>query len=145
MVIRSRNVWQLFLTVSLLIASVPGCQPPEPSGVTASGTVSVGKQPLSAAVITLEPMRETTGPNASAAIFDGHFDFPPEAGLQGGSYRVRISLIPAELRRSLPPEQAAKAPPPEAVIAPKYDGESQLNCQLTPGEPNTLTFTVEFL
>jgi hypothetical protein len=123
-----------------------GCESADPQGVSVEGTVVTPDQkPLSAAVITLEPMPDTPGPNASTGIFDGRFEFSPEAGLRGGQYRVRISLLPPEMRRSLPPDVAAKAPPADAVIAPKYDGESEISCELEPGQPNSLTFTVDFL
>ena len=132
--------------VWLLALIVTGCESPAPQGVGVEGkVVTADQQPLSAAVITLEPMPGTPGPNASTGIFDGRFEFSPEAGLRGGQYRVRISLLPPEMRRSLPPDIAAKAPPADAVIAPKYDGESDISCELRPDQPNALTFTVDFL
>ncbi len=135
------------LGVSLLtLVLTVGCQPPAPSAASVHGKVlTTDEQPLSAAVITLEPLPGTPGPNASTGIFDGQFEFSPAAGLRGGRYRVRISLLPPEMRAKLPPEVAAKAPPADAVIAPKYDGESEVSCELQLDQPNSLTFTVGFL
>ncbi|QDV44624.1 hypothetical protein Enr13x_44920 [Stieleria neptunia] len=128
-----------------MVALAVGCTPPSQPSVTATGTVHVGGEPLSGAVVTLEPMRQTTGPNASAPVFDGKFQVPAAAGLHGGTYRVRVAMIPAELLGGLPAQQAASLPPADAVIDPAFDAESQLTCELKPGQPNVLAFAVEFL
>ena len=132
----------LVLAVFLLTT---GCTTPSQPNVTATGTVQVAGEPLSGAVITLEPMRNTTGPNASAPVFDGRFQVPASAGLHGGTYRVRVAMIPAEMLAKLPAEQAASLPPAGAVIDPLFDAESQLTCELKPYQANALAFAVEFL
>lgn len=95
--------------------------------------------------MTLEPLSGTEGPNASAPVFHGRFDFKPDAGLRGGTYRVRISMIPLALRETLPPAQAAALPPADAVIDPAFDAKSNLKCELDRGADNTLEFSVSFL
>ncbi|TWU56811.1 hypothetical protein Poly51_27280 [Rubripirellula tenax] len=122
-----------------------GCNPPPSPTLTASGTVVVRGKPLSGAVITLEPMRETKGPNASVPIFDGRFEVPADAGLHGGMYRVRIAMIPAEIRKAIPADQAKSMPPDDAMIDPAFDASSQLTCELKPDHANALAFAVEFL
>ncbi|WP_259636178.1 carboxypeptidase-like regulatory domain-containing protein [Stieleria sedimenti] len=131
--------------VLAMILLTTGCNSPPQPNVTATGTVHVAGEPLSGAVITLEPMRQTTGPNASAPVFDGRFEVPASAGLHGGTYRVRVAMIPTELLVKLPSEQAASLPPAGAVIDPSFDAESQLSCDLKPDQPNALAFAVEFL
>ena len=144
MVIRKTFIRTAGIVMPLMLMAT-GCGSPPAQGVTAKGDVTVGDDPLSGAVITLEPMRGTAGPNASAAILDGHFEFAADAGLRGGRYRVRISMIPAEIRKGLPPEFAGSMPSADAMIDPRYDGASELTCELTPDQTNKLTFTVEFL
>ncbi|MDV6030755.1 MAG: carboxypeptidase regulatory-like domain-containing protein [Phycisphaera sp. RhM] len=139
---------RLPLATALVLAMmllVTGCNSPSQRDVTAIGTVRVAGKPLSGAVITLEPMRQTTGPNASAPVFDGRFQVPASAGLHGGTYRVRVAMIPTELLAKLPSEQAAALPPADSVIDPSFDAESQLTCELKPDQPNTLAFAVDFL
>lgn len=121
-----------------------GCQRSSNRGTTVSGTVTVDHQPLSGAIITLEPLRGTTGPNASAPIFNGQFEVKPDANLHGGSYRVRISMVPANLLASIPGDGVVRLPPADRVISPYYDAESQLSCELDSGQMNQLQFNVEF-
>ena len=134
-----------YLAVGLLCLWACGCSPPTIQGVTATGTVSAEDAPLSGAFITLEPMGNTTGPNATAPIFNGQFVFAEDAGLAGGKYRIRFAMIPAEIRRSIPADQMTSMPPDDAVIAPAYDTNSKLSCELKPGQENSLSYEVEFL
>ncbi len=131
--------------VVLICIAVGGCNAPVQSVVTASGRVDVGGQPLSGGVVTLEPISPTTGPNASAPVFAGKFDVPATAGLHGGTYRVRVSMIPAEIRETLPTDQGFSLPPENAVIAPAFDADSRLTCELIPDQQNVLAFEVAFL
>ncbi|TWT98391.1 hypothetical protein [Stieleria varia] len=127
------------------LACIAGCTQKAVPAVTASGTVHVDGAPLSGAVITFEPLHGTTGPNASVPVFAGRFDVTTEAGLHGGRYLVRISLIPPEIRKTLPAEQSATLPPEDAVIDPEFDANSQLSCELKLNQTNPLAFDVEFL
>ncbi len=122
-----------------------GCGAKSPSGVSAVGTVNVLGEPLSGAVITLEPIAGTAGTNASTSIFDGKFRFGPEAELEGGEYQVRFTMIPLGIREALPSEQLEQLPPRDAVIGPEYDGDSHLRCDLKPGQENVLKFDITFL
>ncbi|MCO8124155.1 hypothetical protein NHH03_20595 [Stieleria sp. TO1_6] len=122
-----------------------GCTPSARPGVTTTGTVTVDGQPLSGAVLTLEPINETTGPNASVPVLGGRFEIDASAGLHGGDYRARVSMIPAEIRASIPATAGYELPPPSAVIDPAFDGDSQLKCHLTPDDDNPLEFAVRFL
>ena len=131
-----------FLIVTLLTV---GCGAATENGVTASGTVIVGGDRLSGAVITLEPISGTTGPNASAPVLEGQFEITTEAGLHGGLYRVRVSMIPKNILGLIPNEAGIALPPENAVIHPRYDADSQLTWQLNRGEENEAEFMVEFL
>ena len=129
----------------ILLYASAGCDADVDNGVKVSGTVTCDETPLSGAVITFEPIGETTGPNASVPIMDGKFEIDSDAGLHGGSYRVRFSMIPIELRRTFPPDQVAKLPPDDSVIRPDYDANSKQLCDLIAGQENSLEFAIEFL
>ncbi|MGB7327963.1 MAG: hypothetical protein WBD31_24020 [Rubripirellula sp.] len=137
-----------FLRLALLTAclfSLVGCGSDDQPSVTANGVLSVNGKPLSGAVVTLEPMSGTTGPNVSVPVFGGQFNVTANADLHGGTYRVRVAMIPRELCKGLPAEQLALLPPADAMIDPAFDANSQLVCELKPGQSNSLNFEVEFL
>jgi hypothetical protein len=133
-------------SVSIVLSMIlfVGCQRSSDLGTTVSGTVTVDNKPLSGAIITLEPLGGTTGPNASATIFNGQFEMNSSARLHGGSYRVRISMVPADLLATIPGDGVVALPPPDLVISPAYDADSQLSCELARGQNNPLQFNVEF-
>lgn len=130
---------------SILVLMLAGCAATQPAGVEVHGRVTAGGKPLSGAVITLEPIHPTTGPNASAPVFDGDFSFDASSRLEGGRYRVRIAMLPVEIRAGLPPEQQKKLPSESAVVDPSFDGNSKLECELRQGQKNVLTFDIHFL
>lgn len=134
--------WSVGCALAVLLC---GCNRGAPEGVAVTGTIQAAGEPLSAAVITLEPIDGTGGPNASAAVFDGRFEFAPDARLQGGRYLARVSMIPAEIRESIPPDQVMSMPPRDAMIDPRFDANSELDCELTVGQANRLEFSVDFL
>ncbi|CAL1125475.1 unnamed protein product [Cladocopium goreaui] len=119
-----------------------GCKPAiEPA--TASGTVSVEGKPISGMVVTLQPIGTTTGPKATAAIVNGNFTFDEKARLHGGQYLVRFTVMPSSLISRLPEEASETAVPAGSVVPRKYDIDSKLTWNLTPGAENTSTFEIE--
>ncbi|QDT05493.1 hypothetical protein K227x_38930 [Rubripirellula lacrimiformis] len=139
----------VFAAVAAVCFTQAGCSSSDSSSVTAAGTVTVAGQPLSGAVITLEPMSGTTGPNASVPVLGGQFEIGPEAELHGGQYRVRVSMIPASIRSGIPTKSddgtTYQLPAADAMIDPAFDGDSKLTCDLRSGEVNPLQFDVRFL
>jgi len=132
------------LTFIACALTITGCQSDSPSGIKASGQVRVQGEPLSGAVITLEPVQGTTGPALSTPVFGGRFEFTADAGLHGGTYQVRISMVPAELRKNIPESPEYQLPPADAVIDPQYDAQSDITWDLKAGQTNTSEFDVEF-
>ncbi|MEM6472635.1 MAG: hypothetical protein AAF802_23950, partial [Planctomycetota bacterium] len=78
-------------------------------------------------------------------VFDGTFEVTADAGLHAGTFVVRVSLLPPEVRAALPGEQRSKCPPVNAVVAPRFDAKSTLQSRLEGGKTNTLEFEVRFL
>ncbi|TWT49623.1 hypothetical protein Pla22_48200 [Rubripirellula amarantea] len=140
-----RRVYKSLILALAISTCVVGCKDSASPSVEATGIVMADGEPLSGAVVTLEPMRQTTGPNASVPVFDGKFEVPASAGLHGGLYRVRVAMIPAEIRKSIPAEQATNLPPDDAMIDPAFDANSDLTCELKPDQANSLSFAVAFL
>ncbi|MEM6474003.1 MAG: hypothetical protein AAF802_30920, partial [Planctomycetota bacterium] len=94
-----------------MFLATAGCSEATPGGVPVAGTVMVDGEPLSGAVITFEPKEGTGGPAASVPVFDGTFEVTADAGLHAGTFVVRVSLLPPEVRAALPGEQRSKCPP----------------------------------
>jgi hypothetical protein len=97
---------RIALTLAVLSAlCVCGCGG---SGVVVTGTVKFGGNPLSVAVVTLEPERGsgTTGPGALVWARGGRFRIDSSRNLKPGKYVVRVSQTP------LDPSQAQPTIPP---------------------------------
>lgn len=131
----------LCLTV-LTAMLLGGCQPATETA-TASGTVTVDGKPVTGVVIRLVPLAPTTGPKAATTVYNGAFSFDAEEGLHGGTYRVRFSVMPANLRSQLPPEEFEGIVPADKSIAREYDSKSELTWNIQPGAENTSTFEIE--
>jgi hypothetical protein len=143
----SASLVVVFLSIPLAFV-LPGCDTEEAIGATARGMVNAkmsGKRAdvVSGVMITLEPIGETTGPKASAPVFSGKFNFDAEAGLHGGQYRVRFSLMPPEIRNTIPTEHAAGLPADDAAVVAKYDSQSSLTWDLSPKQTNQREFEIE--
>jgi hypothetical protein len=114
--------------------------------VRVTGVVLADRKPLSGAVITFEPMYQTPGPKASSLIMNGRYQIDLAAGLQPGTHRVRISMLPPEINKRLDQaigSQAANHKKP-TVIATKYDSDSHLTAKLSADKENQCDFSVEF-
>lgn len=136
-----------FRSTMLLVvcALAVGCESTDPPTLSVTGTVQADGQPLSAAIVTLEPIRTTTGPNASAPVIGGRFEIPADEGLHGGTYRVRVAMMPDSIVQTMPRDAGFDVPEPGTVIAPAFDADSTLSCDLIPDQPNELTLNVQFL
>ncbi len=131
----------IILSFAVLIAS--GCRE-EGNAVSVSGKVTVSGQPLSGATITWEPMGATQGPKATASIFDGNYHVDQSANLQPGTFRVRISMLPAEILAKVELPNGQDLPAPNSVIAKEFDSHSQLNVELAAGKENNFDCDVQF-
>ncbi len=114
--------------------------------VRVTGIITAEGKPLSGAVISFEPLELTPGPKASTLIMDGRYQFDLAAGLQPGTHRIRISMLPPEINKRLDEAVGVttvdtKKPP---VIALKYDSNSQLTAKLSEDKENQCNFSVEF-
>ncbi|TWU66738.1 hydroxyisourate hydrolase [Crateriforma conspicua] len=129
------------IVIGLLVIATPGCES-QPTGLTAAGEVTAKGKPVSGVVITLQPVPPTQGPKATALVFDGRFEFGPDAGLTAGQYRVRFSLLPPEFRQAAPEEQRSKFPPVGSVIPAKFDSQSNEIWELKSDQENRSQYEI---
>lgn len=139
----SRVITACAMALASLLSA--GCGGGSETDVAVSGHVTAGQRPLSGAVITFEPMAGTSGPNASSLILNGDYEIKPTAGLHGGTYRVRVSMVPTEIRKTLADQVNEPLPSAKAVIAPAFDHDSELQCELQHGENAHIDFKVQFI
>lgn len=136
----------MLAVISNLLFTSGGCELSTSIEPTlATGTVNADGKPLSGAVISLQPVGTTTGPNASTSVLNGKFEFGPVAELHGGTYRVEISILPSEILAKFPASQSADLPPAGSVIQRQFDADSILRCELLPGQTNRLEFNVKMI
>lgn len=129
--------------LSAVVGVTLGCGGATPEYATVSGSVITDGRPVTGAVITFEPMGETGGPKASAAVIGGRYEISEDGRLEGGEYRVRISMMPDEFLTKLREEQPDAFPPPGSVIAREFDSASDLRRTLKQGEMNEHDFEIE--
>ena len=136
--IRRPALYLLVLNAILLAGCRPAIEP-----VTASGTVSVDGKPVSGLVVSLLPIGGTTGPKAISPVLNGSFTFDAEDRLHGGAYQVRFAVMPAMLLSQMPPEASQFAVSADQRVPPKFDIDSELTWEISPGADNTSTFEIE--
>ena len=140
------STWLSIIGVLLIAMVQPGCNTAEEeSFASATGLVLVDGEKLSGAVVTLEPIGTTRGPNASVPVLAGRFHVPYGDELQGGTYRVRFSMIPINLRSMIPDDGNYLLPPVDTVIAPDFDMNSQIIWELSLDELNEREFQIEII
>lgn len=138
-----RTLWVRWISAFAILVALPGCRGNDQSTVSASGKVQVEGQDVSGLVITLQPIAPTTGPKATVPVFGGEFTIGPEAGLHGGQYRVRFSVMPAEILSQLPEDKRIGLVPAGQFVTRAFDVDSQLKWRLDRGEANENNFDVE--
>jgi hypothetical protein len=123
------SVFLVFAQFSLTIA---GCGL-ENKRCAVSGTVTFRGEALETGSISF---LTTAGPTGGALIRDGKFKLPAEQGLEPGKYKVTISS-PKGVGERTPEQIAAGASVPgKEQIPPKYNRETTLSVDVTPGGPN---------
>jgi hypothetical protein len=118
---------KLVLLAACLAVVLPGCGD---QGLPVTGSVTLGDQPLAAAVVAFEPEAGsgTTGAGAVVNVKDGQFQVDPKRAVKPGKYLVRVSPMPpgsGDDLRTAPPQFQ----PWETHVELK-SGEGPLNLQV---------------
>jgi hypothetical protein len=127
-----RSAAGMFLVLALFSVTFAGCGP-ENKRRAVSGTVTFRGEALETGSISF---LTAAGPAGGALIRDGKFQLPAEQGLEPGKYKVTISSPKGEGERT--PEQiaAGASVPAKEQIPAKYNRDTTLNLEVTPGGPN---------
>jgi len=117
-----------------------GCGPRQSS---VKGTVTFDGAPVEEGSISFFPEPGTESRKASAAILNGAFAIPAEAGPMPGKFRVEINWV-KKTGRKAPSADPGMPDIDERIeaIPEKYNSASTLVREITPGE-NTLEFVLE--
>ncbi len=138
-------MWRSVLLVSFvsLLATGIGCGPSDPREAV-SGTVTLDGKPLDQGTIEFVPTAQ--GVLSGGVISGGKFDVPADRGLPPGTYTVRVySADPPSDTAAAPDVGGAGAggyPMAKDRIPPKYNSESSLTAEVTPGGENHFIFEV---
>lgn len=133
----------LLVLCLLGLISATGCKPPGPM-ITARGTVTAGKNPLSDGLITFVPDRGTHGQKISVEITQGAYQISGDKGLQQGKYTVEIYGMSPGMRAMINGQPPSHEKSDYREIAPMYNSQSVLSAVLKEGD-NENNFTVEHL
>ncbi len=142
-----RTTSRVSLAVALgMMSCLAGCGKKDPfARQPVRGTVSWEGKPIQYGSINLEPAAgQKTA--ASAAIADGVFSIPREAGPSPGSYAVWVHAFD---RGADPPPGTApgsEGPPPQEILPEKYRKAPALQIEIreaTDAAPNDVTIALE--
>lgn len=114
--------------------------------VSVTGRITVAGEPLSGAVITFQPIEGTSGPKASAPVFDGNYRIEPTAKLRPGTFLVRVSMLPPEMIKQLGPQLSIDSAAVNSgrVIAAQFDSESKTTVELHDNVENEFHWQVSY-
>jgi hypothetical protein len=121
------------LAVALGLSAAAGCGPAEPKPVPVSGTVTLDGQPLADGFVYFKSPQ--TGGLERFEIAGGAFQgmaLPGTRRVEVISNRPKSVVI-----------DGAKVDVPDNIIDPKFNLDSGLTADVTPGGPNTFTFEVK--
>jgi len=136
--------WPL-LAGLLLLGTFGGCGPGNPLGRKAiSGKVTLDGQPLEHGSIAFEPMATKGGVGTGGVIAGGSYSIETTKGLPPGKYRVRINASQGDEQVSTSEAPGpSSAAPPKSLLPPKYNTQTELDCEVTEAGPNQFDFALE--
>ena len=129
--------------MTICIAVVSGCQRGDPSRGAVSGRVTLDGQPVVQGSILFSPIDGTRGVATGGEIKDGQYRLAAAAGPAVGKNRVEVHAV-RKTGKMIPKGLGGTGKMIEEQIegvAPKFNIESKLQVEITPGE-NTADFEV---
>lgn len=124
---------------SLLMFGSLGCDSRE-TGVATTGSVTLDGEPLPNGLIHFEPV-DGAGASASRRIEGGEFDFPPNARMKPGKYKVSIRAIPPDSAEDADAAMNGGAQPKfHDPVPAKYNDRTELVAEVTEEGPNTFQY-----
>ncbi|MCO6454582.1 MAG: hypothetical protein J5I93_04620 [Pirellulaceae bacterium] len=131
------------LACLLLAAACAACGRSGPSRYAASGSVTLGGQPLDQASIIFEP-RGKGGLVVAAPVVNGQFAWTERNGPAAGEYDVRVNPHGVDETEARQIVQQNTGRPIESVSVPaRYQRPGELTATVTPAGPNQFEFDLE--
>jgi hypothetical protein len=128
------------LVMSCHFLSFLGCSDSVDGRYGVSGEVSYQGEAIPSGVITF--IREGAMASAGgAAISDGKYSVPAEAGLPEGDYRVAISV--PEGGPVVEEEAPGISVEPVETLPPRYNADTELRAKVQAGSSNQFNFNLE--
>jgi hypothetical protein len=137
---------EVFLAAAVLLLG--GCGGGKPPPQEVSGSVKFQKQPLPRGMIEFLSTA-LNRPSAGALVLDGRYTVPLVAGLQPGSYRVRITALPtsrAAVEESMSRKEGRESrQPPQTIvqIPEKYNANTVLTAEVEAEGRQTIDFNLD--
>ena len=103
------------------------------------GTVTLDGESLEKGSITFIPQAGTQGPTAGAEIVDGNYTISTAGGTFAGKFRVEITAARVSGKIEIEGKIYDKH---EQFLPDRYNTESQLEAEVTAGEPNHFEFAL---
>ena len=103
----------------------------KPASVT--GQVTFAGAAVENGSIRFDAMEDTQSDPAAAKITSGQYEIPSTAGLNAGKFRVTITASQS-MGRKMDPEAGEEVEVLREIIPEKYNLNSELTADLTPGE-----------
>lgn len=127
----------------LLAATCAACGRSGPPRYAASGSVTLGGQPLDQASVIFEP-RGKGGPVVAAPVVNGQFTWTERNGPAAGEYDVRVNPHAVDETEAMQIVQQQTGRPIESVAVPaRYQRPGELTATVTPAGPNRFEFVLE--
>ena len=122
----------------LVAAALPGCESDEPwERAAVSGLVTVDGDPLPLGTVTFAPAAGTAGPKVSAAVADGFYSLPRDAGPAVGTARVSVvrrdPAMPGMQDERIIDDPGLIPANPLPPLPARYHDETELTAEIAPG------------
>ena len=133
-----------WLPFALVLATIAGCGHDGLQRLVIHGTVTYQGKPIEKGHIDFRPTEAVMGPICGAEIVAGKYEAHACGGVAIGRYRAEIMAF-----RTLPlPSGKTEAdfdqgPPREQYIPAKYNHDSELKVEITPGGPKDFSFDLK--
>jgi hypothetical protein len=130
-----------FVLLGLVTLALAGCGD---SGRQAlQGTVTLDGRPLEAGYIRFRPEPGSASPTAGGQIAGGRFSISRQGGTMAGRFHVEITATRSTGRTSVDVETGETVEDLEQYLPPKYNSQSELEVEVSPGTGSTFQFDLE--
>ena len=131
----------LFALLGLLALGLAGCG--DASRQPLQGSVTLDGRPLEAGYIRFRPEPGSSSPTAGGAVAAGTFAIDRNGGPMAGRFCVEITASRPVGRTTIDIETGERVQDLEQYLPPRYNSQSELEVEVTPGGGNTFQFDLQ--